>query len=85
MGRMQGREVGPLLFGLLCSRSTAAYFASHSWQQSLSSCGIMWDGEEQQGIGPPALGERRHEGCGWLGALGVTGSKYRWLFVLLLL
>lgn len=84
MGRMQGREVGPLLSGLLCSEVQQLTLLPAPGS-SLSSCGIMWDGEEWQGIGPPAWGERRHEGCGWLRAFGVTGSKYRWLFVLALL
>lgn len=84
MGRMQGREVGLLLLGLLCSEVQQLTLLPAPGS-NLSSCGIMWDGEEWQGIGPPAWGERRHEGCGWLRAFGVTGSKYRWLFVLALL
>lgn len=59
MDRTQGGELGPFLFGLFIP-STAAFVASHSWQQIFlySSGIIMWVGKEWRGIGLPSEGEQ---------------------------
>lgn len=51
-------------------RSTAAFFASHSWQRIVYSCGVIWLRKEWRGTGPPAEGERE--------ALGVWVFKSSW-------
>lgn len=55
---------------MVCVESTAAFFASHSWQQIFCSSGILWAGKEWKGIGLPAWGERE--------ALGMWVFKSSW-------
>lgn len=72
MDRTQGGELGPF-FGLLFQR-TAAFFASHSWQQIFYSSGAMWVGKEWKGIGLPSWGEKETLGM-WV----FQSSWHDWL------